>query len=82
MITILISVNYEFRVDDVAKFTVSSASLCCHSNLFQSILEADGRLIVTQNGRRLPLHPRLIRTSFRAKLTRIARIFIFPFNMD
>jgi hypothetical protein len=67
--TILIRVNNEFRVDEVAKFTASSASLCCHSNLFHSTLEADGRLIVAQNGR-LPLHPRLIRTSFRAKLTK------------
>ncbi len=45
------------------------ASLCCHSNLFHSTLEADGRRIVAQIGR-LPLHPRLIRTSFRAKLTK------------
>jgi hypothetical protein len=83
MTTILIRVNYEFRVDDVAKFTASSASLCCHSNLFHRTLEADGRLIVAQNGR-LPLHPRHI--SFWAKLdykmTRIARIFVFPFNTD
>ena len=83
MTTILIRVNYEFRVDDVAKFTASSASNCCHSNLLHRTLEADGRLIVAQNGR-LPLHQRHIRTSFRAKLdykmTRIARIFVFPFD--
>ncbi len=85
--TIIISVNYEFRVDDVAKFTASSASLCCHSNLFQSTLEADGRLIVTQNGRRLPLQASTTRQNFLSGethyiMTRIARIFIFPFDTD